>query len=71
MTHPIDLPWEPDTGSDESYALFAKERRVVADDGTPIAYTVRGGDGDRVPVLFANGWSCSDAYWGGLLTALE
>lgn len=71
MTHPIDQPWEPDPGSDESYALFAKERRVVADDGTPIAYTVRGVSGRRVPVLFANGWSCSDAYWGGLLSALE
>lgn len=71
MTHPIDRAWEPDPGSDESYALFAKEHRVLADDGTPIAYTVRGADGPRVPVLFANGWSCSDAYWGGLLPALE
>ncbi len=71
MTHPIDQPWEPDPGSDESYALFAKEGRAAADDATPIAYTVRGADGSRVPVLFANGWSCSDAYWVGLLPALE
>lgn len=67
----IDEPWEPEPGSDRGYALFAKERRVVADDGTPIAYTVRNPDGPLVPVLFANGWSCSDAYWVDLLPALE
>lgn len=71
MPDSTDTPWEPDPTSDESYALFAKEARVVADDGTPIAYTVRGADGHRIPVLFANGWSCSDAYWGALLPALE
>ncbi|QXC60436.1 alpha/beta hydrolase [Aquihabitans sp. G128] len=71
MTQPIDQPWEPAAGSDAAYALFAKEGRVVADDGTPIAYTVRNRGGSRVPVLFANGWSCSDAYWVDLLPALE
>jgi pimeloyl-ACP methyl ester carboxylesterase len=71
MTEPIDAPWEPAPGSDEGYALFAKERRVIADDGTPIAYTFRNPDGPGVPVVFANGWSCSDAYWGKLLPLLE
>ena len=71
MTEPIDAPWEPAPGSDEGYALFAKERRVLADDGTPIAYTFRNPDGPGVPILFANGWSCSDAYWGKLLPSLE
>jgi pimeloyl-ACP methyl ester carboxylesterase len=66
----IDVPWEPHASADESYALFAKEHRVVADDGTPIAYTVRNPDGPGVPLLFANGWSCSDAYWGALLPRL-
>ncbi len=45
--------------------------RVRADDGTLLAYTVRGEDGDAAPVLFANGWSCSDAYWGLLEPLLE
>jgi pimeloyl-ACP methyl ester carboxylesterase len=71
MTSSIDQPWEPAVGSDAGYALFAKEARVVADDGTPIAYTVRNPGGARVPVLFANGWSCSDAYWVDLLPDLE
>jgi len=71
MTDVTDQPWEPAPGSDAAYALFAKEGRVVADDGTPIAYTVRNAGGAGVPVLFANGWSCSDAYWVDLLPALE
>ena len=71
MTEPTNEPWEPAPGSDEGYALFAKERRVAADDGTPIAYTLRNPDGPAIPILFANGWSCSDAYWGKLLPRLE
>ncbi len=63
--------WEPGPDTDEGYALFRKERRVVVDDGTPIAYTVRGAGGPAMPVLFANGWSCSDAYWGRILPGLE
>ncbi len=70
MNPQIDEPWNPEPGGDEHYALFAKERRVVVDDGTTIAYTVRGADGGGVPILFANGWSCSDAYWGELLPVL-
>ena len=57
MTDEADHPWEPQPGSDAAYARFDKERRVAADDGTPLAYTVRGADGPRVPVLLANGWS--------------
>lgn len=71
MTDPIDDPWEPGPTADEGYAFFAKERRVVADDGTPIAYTVRNPDGPAVPILFANGWSCSDVYWAKVLPLLE
>ncbi len=43
-------------------AAFAKDRSVTASDGTRIAYTVRG-DGPGIPVVFVNGWSCTDAYW--------
>ena len=70
MTDTTDRPWEPRPGHDERYALFAKDRRVVVDDGTPIAYTVRNPDGPRVPIVFANGWSCGDSYWGRLLPHL-
>lgn len=71
MSEPTDVPWEPGPQADEGYALFAKEARVVADDGTPIAYTLRNRSGSKVPVLFANAWSSSDAYWGALLPLLE
>src|SRR5207245_3204063 len=53
-----------------AYALFEKERELRVSDGTPIRYTVRG-EGDGVPVVLANGWSCSDAYWARILPALE
>ena len=66
-----DQPWEPPQGADASYALFAKEARVRVDDGTSIAYTFRNPTGRSIPLLFANGWSCSDAYWGKLVTDLE
>ena len=71
MSSSIDRPWVPDPDSDQAYALFGKEHRVSADDGTPIAYTVRNPNGDRVPLIFASGWSCSDAYWAGILPALQ
>lgn len=70
MSDHHDQPWEPGPDADAGYALFPKEGRVVADDGTPIAYTVRGRDGRRVPFLFADGLSCSDVYWGGLAPRL-
>jgi pimeloyl-ACP methyl ester carboxylesterase len=70
MSDAADHPWEPRPGSDAAYARFDKERRVAADDGAPLAYTVRNESGSQVPVLFANGWSCSDAYWVDLLPAL-
>ena len=44
------------------YAIWPKDRTVTVSDGTPIAYTVVG-DGPKMPILFVNGWSCSDAYW--------
>jgi pimeloyl-ACP methyl ester carboxylesterase len=47
------------------HAVFPKDRRIRASDGTRIAYTVRG-DGDAIPVAFINGWTCSDAYWVGI-----
>ena len=71
MTQNHDQPWEPLIGSDDPYAIFRKDRSVAADDGTPLAYTVRNPAGPQVPVLFANGWSCSDAYWVGILPDLE
>jgi 3-oxoadipate enol-lactonase len=71
MDPQTDHPWNPEPGSDAHYAHFAKERRVVVDDGTTIAYTLRGAEGRGVPILFANGWSSSDAYWGELLPALQ
>ena len=67
----IDLPWSPEPGTDAKYAIFPKDRRVTADDGTPIAYTIRNENGPAHPVLFASGWSCSDAYWGKLLPEME
>ncbi len=70
MTTNPDAPWEPEPGSDAHYALFDKDRRVMADDGTPLAYTVRNAGGRQVPVLLANGWSCSDAYWVDLVPEL-
>ena len=52
------------------YAVFDKEQKVHVSDGTCIAYTVRG-DGSRVPVVLANGWSCCDAYWAFVVPFLE
>ena len=43
-------------------ATFPKDSKVTASDGTPLAYTVKGG-GDGVPVVFINGWTCPDSYW--------
>ena len=44
------------------YAVWPKDRTITVSDGTPIAYTVVG-DGPKTPILFVNGWTCSDAYW--------
>lgn len=71
MTQETHRPWLPEPGADEGYALFHKDRRLVVDDGTTIAYTVRNAEGPRPPILFANGWSCSDAYWGDMVPRLE
>jgi pimeloyl-ACP methyl ester carboxylesterase len=61
--------WAPAEDVDASYVCFPKDRTVVVDDGTPIAYTIVG-DGPRLPLLFANGWSCSDAYWVDIVPRL-
>jgi pimeloyl-ACP methyl ester carboxylesterase len=71
MIPPTEQPWEPADDADASYALFAKEGRVVVDDGTPIAYTHRNADGPNATIVLANGWSCSDAYWGPIVPLLE
>lgn len=47
------------------HAIFPKDRTVVTSDGTRLAYTVVG-SGPRTPILFVNGWTCSDAYWVGI-----
>jgi pimeloyl-ACP methyl ester carboxylesterase len=46
-------------------AVWPKDRTVRVSDGTRIAYTVVG-DGPRTPVVFLNGWTCSDGYWAGI-----
>jgi len=51
------------------YAVWPKDRTATAADGTRLAYTVVG-DGPRTPVLFVNGWTCSDAYWAEIGPAL-
>ena len=52
------------------YALFEKNRLVHVSDGTPIAYAELG-HGHRIPVVLANGWSCSDAYWADVAPQLS
>ena len=48
MTSTVSSPLAHDN------AVWPKDRRVTASDGTPIAYTVIG-KGDRIPVVFLNG----------------
>jgi pimeloyl-ACP methyl ester carboxylesterase len=55
----------PGMGLAKDNAVFPKDRLVRVSDGTPIAYTVRG-DGPGTPVVFLNGWTCSDGYWAGI-----
>lgn len=66
----VNIGWAPPANADAGYARFPKDHRTTASDGTPLAYTVLGPDGDATPVVFANGWSCSDAYWSYLAPAL-
>src|SRR5690606_17744047 len=35
-----------------------------------IAYSLRNPAGSKIPIVLANGWSCSDAYWGKLVPVL-
>ena len=52
-----------------AHTVFAKNRVFTASDGTPIVYAALTG-GDRVPIVYVNGWSCPDAYWAGILPGL-
>lgn len=51
------------------YACFPKDRYIETTDGTPIAYTVVG-EGAGLPILFVNGWTCTDTYWCGIAPAV-
>jgi pimeloyl-ACP methyl ester carboxylesterase len=63
MTAPSLLrPDSPEVLRAREHAVFPKTRRIAASDGTRIAYGVVG-DGDGIPIVFVNGWTCSDAYW--------
>jgi pimeloyl-ACP methyl ester carboxylesterase len=53
----------------QEYACFPKDRFITTSDGTRIAYTVLG-EGEEVPVLFVNGWSCTDTYWSTIAPML-
>ncbi len=71
---PDRRPYHPAEGADRAYARFPKDRRVVVDDGTTIAYSVLpvdAGSEPRTPVLFANGWSCPDGYWADIAPRLR
>jgi len=52
-----------------AYAAFPKDRVVEVSDGTRIAFTVLG-SGPKVPVVFVNGWTCSDGYWAKIAAAI-
>jgi pimeloyl-ACP methyl ester carboxylesterase len=51
------------------HAVFPKDRVATMSDTTPIAYTVIG-DGPLTPVVFLNGWTCSDGYWAKIGPAI-
>ncbi len=68
MAHELQ-PGSPRVARAHEYATFPKDRAVVVSDGTRIAFTVRVG-GPTVPVVFVNGWTCSDAYWAKIATAV-
>lgn len=64
------MPEAARTHRAHAHAVFPKDREVVVSDGTRIAYTIRGSGGARVPVLFVNGWTCTDSYWSSIAPAL-
>lgn len=73
MANPTVSPFNPPDGNDAAYARFPKDRRTLVSDGTTIAWTVLPADPGvigRSPVVLANGWSCSDAYWVSIAPAL-
>ena len=47
--------------------MFPKDRAVEVTDGTRVAFTVLG-EGSKVPLVFMNGWTCTDAYWAKIGT---
>jgi pimeloyl-ACP methyl ester carboxylesterase len=51
-------------------AVWPKDRFFEASDGTPLAFTVVGDGGAKVPVVFMNGWTCPDAYWKNIVPAV-
>lgn len=74
------VPHVPAAGADQTYVRFPKDRRVVVDDGTTIAYAVwpparvptsASSQEGATPLIFANGWSCPDGYWAAIVPALE
>jgi len=62
-------PRSPRAARAHEYATFPKDRAVEVSDGTRVAYTVLGG-GTKVPVVFVNGWTCSDGYWAKIGAAV-
>ena len=73
MPEVLSLPYLPPDGIDAAYAVFPKDRRTVTTDGTTLAWTLlppAPGVAERTPVITANGWSCSDAYWAHIAPAL-
>jgi pimeloyl-ACP methyl ester carboxylesterase len=51
-------------------AIWPKDRFFEASDGAPLAFTVVGEGGSKVPVVFMNGWTCPDAYWKNIVPAV-
>ncbi len=73
MSALVTEPYLPPDGIDAAYAVFPKDRRTVTSDGTTLAWTLlpaAPGVAERTPVITANGWSCSDAYWAHIAPAL-
>ena len=67
------LPYLPPDGADSAYAVFPKDRRTVASDGTTLAWTLlpaAPGVAERTAVVAVSGWFCSDAYWAHIAPAL-
>ncbi|MGI8662124.1 MAG: alpha/beta fold hydrolase [Acidimicrobiales bacterium] len=53
----------------EENAVWPKDRFLSTSDGATLAYAIVG-DGAKVPVVFMNGWTCPDTYWGRIGPAI-